>query len=80
VLTDVVLPGLGGRDLAEYLAASAPQTRVLFVTGYTDDVLLQQRLKAHDADVLAKPYTRELLGRKVREALDIVTSASPAAA
>jgi two-component system cell cycle sensor histidine kinase/response regulator CckA len=76
LLTDVVLPGLGGRDLAEFLSASAPQTKVLFVTGYTNDVLLQQRLEEHDAAILQKPYTRETLGRRVREALDLAPVAA----
>jgi two-component system cell cycle sensor histidine kinase/response regulator CckA len=76
LLTDVVLPGLGGRDFAEFLSASAPQTKVLFVTGYTNDVLLQQRLEGNDAAILQKPYTRETLGRRVRAALDLAPVAA----
>ncbi len=70
VVTDVVLPGRNGRELAEALAERRPGLRVLFVTGYSGDVILQHRLLAQDVTSLQKPYTAESLGRKVREVLD----------
>ncbi|MBK8006295.1 MAG: response regulator [Gemmatimonadetes bacterium] len=70
VVTDVVLPGKTGRELAEALVERRRGLRVLFVTGYTGDVILQHRLLAQDVASLQKPYTAESLGRKVREVLD----------
>ncbi len=70
MVTDVVLPGQTGRELAEVLAERRPGLRVLFVTGYAGDVILEHRLLAQGATSLQKPYTAESLGRKVREVLD----------
>ena len=70
LLTDVVLPKMGGRDLAEHVRAARPGIRVLFASGYTDDMILQHRLLEHGARLIQKPYTADLLARKVREALD----------
>jgi two-component system cell cycle sensor histidine kinase/response regulator CckA len=70
LLTDVVLPGMGGRDLADVVTGRLPDVKVLFVTGYTDDTMLQQRVLAKDADLLSKPYDRDTLATKVREILD----------
>ena len=47
-----------------------PGIRVLFASGYTDDVILQHKLLERDAALLQKPFTAETLGRKVRETLD----------
>jgi signal transduction histidine kinase/ActR/RegA family two-component response regulator len=69
LLTDVIMPGMSGPDLALRLKESRPETRVVFVSGYTDDAL-----EAHGVgsagSLLAKPFTREAVARKVREALD----------
>jgi PAS domain S-box-containing protein len=70
LLTDVVMPEMGGRELAERVEARIPTIKVLYATGYTDDVVLQHRLIAHDVRMIQKPYTRETLGRKVRAVLD----------
>ena len=70
LLTDVVLPGIGGRELGERAKTLQPGIKVLFVSGYTDDVILQHRLLEHDVAVLQKPFTRESLARKVRDVLD----------
>ncbi len=70
LLTDVVLPRMGGRELAERVRAMRPELRVLFVSGYTDDVILQHRLLEHDIMLLQKPFTIAGLAQKVREALD----------
>jgi CheY-like chemotaxis protein len=70
LLTDVVMPGLGGARLAEHFAALRPAARVLFMSGYagTDP---RARGVADDATCfIAKPFTADLLGRRVREALD----------
>ena len=70
LLTDVVLPHMGGRELAEGAQKLRPGLKVLFASGYTDDVILQHRLIAHDVVFVQKPFTAESLGRKVREVLD----------
>ena len=70
VATDVVMPEIGGRELAETLAASRPDMRVLFVSGYTDDDIIRRGLLAPGMAFLQKPFTAEGLVRAVREALD----------
>ena len=66
LITDVVMPGLDGPRLAERLAAVRPELKVLYVSGYAQDVLeLRTR-----APFLPKPYTSSGLARKVREVLD----------
>ncbi|HEX8724629.1 MAG TPA: PAS domain-containing protein, partial [Gemmatimonadaceae bacterium] len=75
MLTDVVLPGMSGRELAAQVAPLYPDVRVLFTSGYTDDTVLRHGVTDQTARFLAKPYTVAELTRKVREALD----ADPAA-
>jgi CheY-like chemotaxis protein len=70
MITDVVLPGMNGRELAEQVAALRPDIRVLYVSGYTDDVILQHRLVERDVTLLQKPFTANSLATKVREVLD----------
>jgi len=70
VLTDVVMPKLGGRELAERLARRHPEMRVLYMSGYTDDALGDQGVLAASALLLPKPFTPQELARRVRQALD----------
>ena len=70
MITDVVLPGMGGRELAEQVAGLRPEIRVLFVSGYTDDVILQHKLVERDVVLLQKPFTASSLSTKVRDVLD----------
>ncbi len=70
LLTDVVLPGIGGREVADRALAIRPGLRVLFVSGYTDDVVLQHRLVTDEVHFLAKPYSPDALVHRVREVLD----------
>ncbi len=70
LFTDVVLPGMGGRIVAEEARALRPGIRVLFASGYTDDVILQHKLLEHDVSLLQKPFTTESLAKKVRAVLD----------
>ena len=69
LITDVVMPQMSGRELAETLVARQPDLRVLFMSGYTDDQVLAQHL-ATGAGFLQKPFTPDVLARKVREVLD----------
>ena len=70
MITDVVLPGTGGRELAEQVSILRPEVRIRFVSGYTDDAILQHRLVERDATLLQKPFTASSLASKVRDVLD----------
>ena len=70
LLTDVVMPHINGRELADQLINVRPAMKVLYVTGYTDDIVLQQGRLQENAAVIHKPFLPETLLRKVRELLD----------
>jgi CheY-like chemotaxis protein len=70
LVTDVIIPGLNGRQLADRLVARRPALRVLFTSGYTDDVIAPHGVLEPGVEFLAKPYTLETLGRRVRQVLD----------
>ena len=70
VLSDVIMPGMGGRELSRALAVSRPGLPILFMSGYNDDGDLTGSSTDTAASVLAKPFTAETLATQVREALD----------
>ncbi len=69
-LTDVIMPQMSGFQLAERLIAARPALRVLYMTGYSDDVIAGYGVVKKEAELLRKPFTSEALARKVRQALD----------
>jgi two-component system, cell cycle sensor histidine kinase and response regulator CckA len=70
LLSDAVMPGMSGRILAERLRASRPETRVVFMSGYTDDAVLQRNVVESGLTFLQKPFTPLRLAAAVRSALD----------
>jgi PAS domain S-box-containing protein len=70
LLTDVVLPGMSGRDLATRVAEVRPESKVLYTSGYTDDAILRHGVLDNATHFVGKPYSRAELTRKVREVLD----------
>jgi two-component system cell cycle sensor histidine kinase/response regulator CckA len=69
IITDVVMPGMGGRELVKQLAKLRPETRVLYLSGYTEDSILSEGTIERGAAFLQKPFTLQNLSRKVREVL-----------
>ena len=72
LLTDVVLPGIGGKDLSDALQEKRPEMKIIFVSGYTDDIILRYGVVPKDVDFLEKPFTPKSLALKVREVLNRV--------
>jgi two-component system cell cycle sensor histidine kinase/response regulator CckA len=70
LLTDVVLPGTSGVDLAQRLTAHNPQLRVLFMSGYTADAIVHHGGHAADFAFLSKPFSLSTLAKKIRSVLD----------
>jgi len=70
LVTDVVMPNMGGRELALELWKARPETRVLFMSGYTEDAILHQGLRRSTVGFIGKPFRPDFLASKVREMLD----------
>ncbi|MFL5623258.1 MAG: PAS domain S-box protein [Gemmatimonadaceae bacterium] len=70
VITDVVMPEMGGRDLASALGALRPDVPILYVSGYTDDEIIRRGMLEPTMAFIEKPFTANALLRKVRELLD----------
>ena len=70
LVSDVVMPHMGGQELADLLRATTPGLRVLFVSGYTDRAVFRHELLAAGSTFLQKPFSPAALARRVREVLD----------
>ncbi len=73
LLTDIVMPGMGGRELAQHLSVIKPDLRTLFISGYMDDVGIMAGQEEGTSSFLQKPFTPEVLARAIRALLDVTT-------
>jgi CheY-like chemotaxis protein len=70
LITDVVMPQMGGRELAEKLRSKLPDIKILFTSGYTDDAVVRHGVIEADTNFIQKPFSPENLAEKIREILD----------
>jgi PAS domain S-box-containing protein len=70
LITDVIMPEMNGRDLAEKISAIAPGVKILFASGYTDNVIAQHGVLDDEVQFLPKPFSLKDLAAKVRQALE----------
>ncbi len=77
VVTDVIMPLMGGKVMAEWLKTTYPGIKVVFTSGYTDATIAHHGMLEAGAEFLSKPYTPATLARKVREVLDQTNAPNP---
>ncbi len=70
VVTDLVMPDMSGRELAQHLHERLPTLRILYMSGYTEDMMVRHGVAAGQDAFLAKPFTPLVLARKVRQVLN----------
>jgi two-component system cell cycle sensor histidine kinase/response regulator CckA len=70
VLSDMVMPKMSGRELARRIAETRPELRIVFMSGYTHDILSAEERSSPGVFILEKPFSRNDLARAVRNALD----------
>jgi two-component system cell cycle sensor histidine kinase/response regulator CckA len=77
IITDVVMPGLSGRQVAHEITTLHPEARVLFVSGYTNDAVVRHGIVQDKVHFLPKPFSPIALARKIRAVLDSPTPTEP---
>ena len=70
LISDVVMPGMGGREMAEQMLQVRPTLKVMYISGYTDDIIVRHGILDSGTPFLQKPFAPEALARKVRQILD----------
>lgn len=70
LLTDMVMPGLNGRDLAQRILEQKPRLKIIYISGYTDDMLLSTGALGPGMSFLRKPLKPDVLAGRIREVLD----------
>jgi two-component system cell cycle sensor histidine kinase/response regulator CckA len=70
LITDVVMPEIGGGELVQRLQSQRPGLKVLYISGYTNDEIVRRGVRRTEAHFLQKPFTSQELMRKVRQVLD----------
>ena len=70
LMTDVVMPGISGRELAERIVQLRPEIKILYMSGYTDRAIVHHGILQTDAVLLQKPFTLATLAAKIREILE----------
>ncbi|MEE8442615.1 MAG: ATP-binding protein, partial [Dehalococcoidia bacterium] len=74
LLTDIVMPRMGGRELVEHMRTTRPGIKVLFTSGFPDEATVLPEASRPGASFMPKPFTPEIVARRVREALDMEAS------
>ena len=70
LLTDLILPGINGRELSELLVKTRKDMKILFISGYSDDVIAKHGVIDAGVSFLQKPFTASSLGKKIRDVLE----------
>jgi len=70
VLTDLIMPGMNGAEMADLITKLRPETQVLFMSGYSDSAVLQEETRGKQLNFLQKPFSASVLHKRVRETLD----------
>jgi CheY-like chemotaxis protein len=71
LISDVVMPQMSGRELAEHISVLRPEIKVLFMSGYTDDAIVRHGILEENMPFIQKPFLPDALARKARELLDM---------
>jgi len=75
LLSDVVMPEMGGGELADQLLTERPEMKVIYISGYTSDEVVRRGVSQKDAAFIQKPFTRDELMQKVRSVLSALAPA-----
>jgi CheY-like chemotaxis protein len=70
LITDVIMPGMNGKDVAEKIGQARPAMKLLFMSGYTDDVIAHRSMLDPGVQLISKPFTIQQLSVKVRQVLE----------